>query len=70
VTFAGRAQSVSAKISLLALAGRGSSGRVKHHAFFARESKRIAAAVAPPIGFDVTSGANRLALHVVQELLT
>jgi hypothetical protein len=65
----GQAPSMSAAISLLALAGRGSKGRVKHHAFFTREEERIGAAVAPPVGFDVTSGANRLALHVVQELL-
>jgi hypothetical protein len=65
-----QAPSASTKISLLALAGRGSKGRVKHHSFFAREAERIAAAVAPPAGFDVTSVANRLALHVVHELLT
>ena len=65
-----QAPSASAKISLLALAGRGSKGRIKHRAFFVREAEQVAAAVAPSVGFDVTSGSNRLALHVLHELLT
>lgn len=66
----GQAPSASAAISLLALAGRGSKGRVKHHAFFSQEVKKVTAAAAPPVGFDVTSGSSRLALHVLNELLT
>jgi hypothetical protein len=64
------APSSSAAISLLALAGRGSKGRIKHRDFFAGEAEKVAAAIAPPIGFDVTSGSNRLALHVLHELLS
>ncbi len=64
------APSASAAISLLALTGRRSKGRVKHRAFFAREAEKVAAAIAPPVGFDVTSGSSRLALHVLHELLT
>ncbi|MCK1354229.1 NACHT domain-containing protein [Bradyrhizobium sp. CW7] len=64
------APSASAAISLLALAGGSSNGRVKHRAFFAREMERVAATAAPPVGYDVTSSSNRLALHVLQEILT
>ncbi|MBR0840481.1 NACHT domain-containing protein [Bradyrhizobium liaoningense] len=64
------APSASAAISLLALAGGSSKGRVKHRAFFAREMERVAAATAPPVGYDVTSSSNRLAQHVLHEILT
>jgi len=64
------APSPTGRVSLLALAGRGSKGRIKHHALFAREVEQVVAATAPPVGFDVTSGSTRLALHVLHELLT
>jgi hypothetical protein len=64
-----RASSYSQRISLLAVAGRGSQGRIKHHAVFLREEDIASKAVAPPIGFDVTSGTNRVVLHVLHELL-
>ncbi|MGY4399277.1 NACHT domain-containing protein [Bradyrhizobium sp. USDA 3315] len=65
-----RAPSTSAAISLLALAGGGSKGRVKHRAFFESEQEKVSAAIAPPVGFDVTTGSIRLASHVLQEMLT
>jgi NACHT domain len=64
------APNASAKISLIALAGRAGNGRVTYHDFFATEAGRVAAAVAPPIGFDVTVGGHRLAGHLLHELLT
>lgn len=54
---------------LLALAGGGSKGRVKHRSFFAREMERIATSTAPSAGFDVTSSSNRLMVHVLREIL-
>jgi len=52
------------------LGGARQQGRIKHHALFAREVEQVVAATAPPVGFDVTSGSTRLALHVLHELLT
>jgi hypothetical protein len=64
------APNASAKISLIALAGRAGNGRITYRDFFATEAARVAAAVAPPTGFDVTAGEHRLVSHVLHEMLT
>jgi hypothetical protein len=63
------APSISARISLLALAGKGSKGRMTFRSVISREAEKLENAVVPPFGFDLTSGSNRLARHALQELL-
>ncbi len=66
----GVAPNTSAKVSLIALAGGSGNGRSKHSAFFTAEAARVTSAVAPPIGFDVTTGSQRIAAQILHELLT
>ena len=56
-------------ISLLALLGRGSADSVKVRRVLQRELSIYEAGL-PVLGFDVTTNKQRLAAHVVRELLT
>jgi hypothetical protein len=61
--------SASARISLLALVGRSNKGRTKFRSMILQHTESIAKEIAPVLGFDVTSGSERLAQHVFYELL-
>jgi hypothetical protein len=61
--------SASARISFLALVGRTSNGRTKYRSTFSQEAERISKEVAPSIGFDVTSGSESLAQHILRDLV-
>lgn len=63
------APSASARISFLALVGRSNKGRTKFRSVFLQQAETVAKEGAPVLGFDVTSGSERLAQHVLHELL-
>jgi hypothetical protein len=64
-----QAPSHSARISLLALLGKGSADNAKVRPFLERALAVDANADVPSFGFDITIGKSRLVTHVLREFL-
>jgi hypothetical protein len=62
-----RAQSSTAKLSLLALAGKSMSGRITLRESALKAAEAFTTSEILAVGFDITSGSMQLASHVIRE---